>query len=156
MEVFKDIKSNPDYQISNLGRVWSKKSNRYLKPQKDNCGYLRIQLYMGNGKVRTEKVHRLVAIAFIDNPNNLPEVNHINHIRDDNRVENLEWVDHKENCEKMQRVKQVGKYDREGNLLEIFDTLTQAAKAEGTTSSNILALMKRKPQKIRKYLWKYI
>ena len=56
---------------------------------------------MGNGKVRTEKVHRLVAIAFIDNPNNLPEVNHINHIRDDNRVENLEWVDHKENCEKM-------------------------------------------------------
>ena len=156
MEVFKDIKSNPDYQISNLGRVWSKKSNRYLKPQKDNCGYLRIQLYMGNGKVRTEKVHRLVAIAFIDNPNNLPEVNHINHIRDDNRVENLEWVDHKENCEKMQKVKQVGKYDREGNLLEIFDTLTQAAKAEGTTSSNILALMKRKPQKIRKYLWKYI
>lgn len=155
MEVFKDIKSNPDYQISNLGRVWSKKSNRYLKPQKDNCGYLRIQLYMGNGKVRTEKVHRLVAIAFIDNPNNLPEVNHINHIRDDNRVENLEWVDHKENCEKMQKVKLVGKYDREGNLLEVFDTLTQAAKAEGKTPSNILALMKGKPQKIRKYLWKY-
>lgn len=156
MEIFKDIKSNPDYQISNLGRVWSKKSNRYLKPQKDNCGYLRIQLYMGNGKVRTEKVHRLVAIAFIDNPNNLPEVNHINHIRDDNRVENLEWVNHKENCEKMQKVKQVGKYDREGNLLEVFNTLTQAAKAEGTTPSNILALIKRKPQKIRKYLWKYI
>lgn len=156
MEVFKDIKSNPNYQISNLGRVWSKKSNKYLKPQKDNCGYLRIQLYMSNGKVRTEKIHRLVAIAFIDNPNNLPEVNHINHIRDDNRAENLEWVNHKENCEKMQKVKQVAKYDREGNLLKVFNTLAQAAKAEATTPSNILALMKSKPQKTRKYLWKYI
>lgn len=155
MEVFKDIKSNPDYQISNEGRVWSKKSNRYMKLQKDACGYLRVQLYMGNGKGRTEKVHRLVAIAFIDNPDNLPEVNHINHQRDDNRVENLEWVSHKENSEKMQKVKQVGKYDREGNLLEVFDTLAQAAKAENTTPSNILALMKRKPQKTRKYLWKY-
>ena len=156
MEVFKDIKSNPDYQISNEGRVWSKKSNRYMKLQKDACGYLRVQLYMGNGKGRTEKVHRLVAIAFIDNPDNLPEVNHINHQRDDNRVENLEWVSHKENSEKMQKVRQVGKYDREGNLLETFDTLAQAAKAENTTPSNILALMKRKPQKTRKYLWKYI
>ena len=156
MEVFKDIKSNPDYQISNEGRVWSKKSNRYMKLQKDACGYLRVQLYMGNGKARTEKVHRLVAIAFIDNPDNLPEVNHINHQRDDNRVENLEWVSHKENSEKMQKVRQIGKYDREGNLLETFDTLAQAAKAENTTPSNILALMKRKPQKTRKYLWKYI
>ena len=72
-----------------------------MKLQKDACGYLRVQLYMGNGKGRTEKVHRLVAIAFIDNPDNLPEVNHINHQRDDNRVENLEWVTHKENSEKM-------------------------------------------------------
>lgn len=156
MEVFKDIKSNPDYQISNEGRVWSKKSNRYMKPLRDTDGYLRIRLSMGNGKARTEKIHRLVAIAFIDNPNGLPEVNHINHQRDDNRVDNLEWVSHKENSEKIQKVRQVGKYDREGNLLETFDTLAQAAKAENTTPSNILALMKRKPQKTRKYLWKYI
>lgn len=156
MEVFKDIKSNPSYQISNFGRVWSKKSNRCLKPQKDNCGYLRIQLYSGNGQVRTEKVHRLVAIAFLDNPNNLPEVNHINHIRDDNRVENLEWVSHKTNCEKMSDIRKVGKFDREGNLLEVFDTLSQAAASQNVKPNVILAYMKSKPQKTRKFLWKYI
>ena len=156
MEIFKDIKSNTDYQISNLGRVWSKKSNRYMKPQKDTCGYMRVQLYMGNGKARTEKVHRLVALAFIDNPDNLPEVNHINHIRDDNRVENLEWVTHKENSEKTRKVKQVGKFDRDGNLLEVYETLAKAAKAENTTPSNILSHINSKPQKTRKYLWKYL
>ena len=156
MEIFKDIKSNTDYQISNLGRVWSKKSNRYMKPQKDACGYMRVQLYMGNGKARTEKVHRLVALAFIDNPDNLPEVNHINHIRDDNRVENLEWVTHKENSEKTRKVKQVGKFDRDGNLLEVYETLAKAAKAEHTTPSNRRSHINRKPQKTRKYLWKYL
>lgn len=156
MEIFKDIKSNTDYQISNLGRVWSKKSNRYMKPQKDTCGYMRVQLYMGNGKARTEKIHRLVALAFIDNPDNLPEVNHINHIRDDNRVENLEWVTHKENSEKTRKVKQVGKFDRDGNLLEVYETLARAAKAENTAPSNILSYINSKPQKTRKYLWKYL
>ena len=154
MEVFKDIKGYPNYQVSNLGRIWSKISQKYMKSQKDACGYLRIQLRAINGKVKTEKIHRLVAITFIDNPNNLPEVNHINHIRDDNRVDNLEWVTHKENCEKTKKVRKIGKYDRDGNLIEVFDTLAQAAKAENVTPSNIYALINGKPQKNRKYLWK--
>ena len=60
-------------------------------------GYLQINLVAANGKRKKELVHRLVAITFIDNPENKPEVNHINHIRDDNRLENLEWVTHGEN-----------------------------------------------------------
>ena len=155
MEVFKDIKSNPDYQISSLGRVWSKKSNHFMKLQKDACGYLRVQLYMGNGKARTEKVHRLVAIAFLDNPNNLPEVNHINHTRDDNRVENLEWVNHQENSDKMTICKSVSKYDRDGNLIATYHSLSEAGRAENTTASHIKTLIENKPQKNRLFLWKY-
>lgn len=96
-EVWKDIKGYPGYQISNYGRVWSAKRNRYMKPVANNSGYLQIKLIAVNGKRKGELVHRLVALHFIDNPDNKPEVNHINHIRDDNRAENLEWVTKSEN-----------------------------------------------------------
>lgn len=97
MEIFKDIKGYPGYQISNQGRIWSTKTNRYLSPFHNNKGYLMINIKAANGKRKGELIHRLVALAFIDNPEGKPEVNHINHIRDDNRVENLEWVTKSEN-----------------------------------------------------------
>lgn len=126
MEIFVDIKSNPNYQISNEGKVWSKFRCKHMKTFYDRDGYLRVGLYDRNGKGRIELVHRLVAIAFIDNPDRLPEVNHKNHIRDDNRAENLEWVSHKGNCVKMQKVHKVGKFNN-NVLVKEYDTLTQAA-----------------------------
>lgn len=62
-------------------------------------GYAKVSLTAKNGKRKTEKVHRLVSLAFIDNPFGYPEVNHKNGIRNDNRVENLEWITHKANNE---------------------------------------------------------
>ena len=97
MEIFKDIKGYPEYQISNKGRIWSKYRNRYKSTWINNRGYEIVNLIAVNGKWKHESVHRLVALTFIDNPEHKPEVNHINHIRDDNRMENLEWVTHGEN-----------------------------------------------------------
>lgn len=96
-EVWKDIKGYAGYQISNQGRMWSYKRNKYLSPWKNNKGYMAINIIANNGKRKCELIHRLVALHFIDNPEGKPEVNHINHIRDDNRVENLEWVSKSEN-----------------------------------------------------------
>lgn len=91
------------YLISSDGAIVS---NNYkcsgksaeLKPARDKKGYLRTMLLDDAGKYRTVKVHRLVANAFIDNPNDLPQVNHINGIKTDNRASNLEWVTNLENA----------------------------------------------------------
>ena len=100
MEIFKDIKGYPGYQISNLGRIWSSKRQRYMKPVNNGTGYLQIKLIAANGKRKNELVHRLVALHFVDNPDGKPEVNHIDHCRQNNDATNLEWVTKSENNKK--------------------------------------------------------
>ncbi len=118
-EVFKDIVGYEGiYQISNLGNVKSlertclvrRKSNsirlvkeRILKPSKNTGGYLQVMLYSNNGATHSKGnwhlLHRLIAIAFITNPKNKREVNHVNGTKADNRLENLEWATPKENSQ---------------------------------------------------------
>lgn len=93
----KDIKGFEGlYQISDEGRVYSAYSKKYLKLRKDKDGYLLVNLYKDK-KQYTKKVHRLVAEAFIDNPEGKKEVNHIDCQRDNNCVSNLEWMTHRDN-----------------------------------------------------------
>ena len=78
------------YQISNLGNIRNKNTNRILKQSTNAKGYKIITLHINKKRV-TYRVHRLVAEAFIPNPNNYPVINHKNGNKMDNRVENLEW-----------------------------------------------------------------
>lgn len=91
-----DIKGFEDYQITDDGRVWSKKTNKWLKTLVNSKGYLFIHLCNG-GLVQNKLMHRLVAETFIDNPDNKPCIDHINTVKTDNRVENLRWCTNKEN-----------------------------------------------------------
>lgn len=96
-EIWKDVIGYEDYfQISNLGRLFSKRRNKILKCRVTKSGYEEIHTYV-NKKSVFFKIHRLVAIAFIDNPENKPEVNHIDCDKLNNKVDNLEWVTGSEN-----------------------------------------------------------
>lgn len=113
-EKWKAIKDFEDYEVSDMGTVRrrlpgkSTKVGRILKPMPDKNGYLTIRVTKaGEEKKHTLKVHRLVAQAFIPNPDNLPEVNHTG-ANDDNRAKKLEWISRPDHCSDISRRHQIG------------------------------------------------
>lgn len=95
MEEYKEIKGFEDYQVSNYGNVKSLITNRILRPSKTN-NYYKVTLCK-NGEIYYKRVNRLVAEAFIPNPDNLPCVNHKDENKFNNHVDNLEWCDYQYN-----------------------------------------------------------
>ncbi len=96
-----EIKNFPNYFVNELGQVKSgpkktRKGFRLLKPMNENTNYTTVDLCK-DGKIVRKLIHRIVAEAFLPNPENKPQVNHINGIKSDNRLENLEWVTRSEN-----------------------------------------------------------
>lgn len=132
-EIWKDITNYEGlYQVSNLGRVKSLPRNttkgRLLSPNSNGKGYLTVYLSK-EGKKRRFYIHKLVATAFLQNQENLPEVDHVNGNRSDNRSSNLQWISHVENLRKKETGIMIPKRVVCLETGEIFETVTAAAKA---------------------------
>lgn len=97
-EQIKQIENFPQYYITSFGRVWSKNSNRWLKPTVSQRGSHKREI-VSLGRNNSFYIHRLVAKAFIPNPNNFEEVDHIDTDGLNNKVENLRWVTHEKNMD---------------------------------------------------------
>lgn len=177
--VFKDVVGFEDhYYVDNLGNVYSKdrfhrtNNNGFyrkgikIKPSKTKRGYLQVCLSV-NGKYYSRKVHRLVAEAFIPNPNNLQEVNHKNEDKTDNRVSNLEWCTREynmnygnihyklsENSDARNRVKPILKLDLNDNILCEYSSIISVAK-DGYDPSFIVKVCKGKKDSAYGFKWKY-
>ena len=186
IEVWKDVLNYEGiYIISSKGRVKSldrydsggrKRTGKILSAGNNKEGYKLVTLAK-NGKLKTFKVHRLVAEAFIPNPDNKPEVDHINTIRYDNRAENLRWVTRKENESNEttknhrsenfkgrilseEHKKKIGKAN--GKLVycveldKVFESTSEASRQLGINKRNIASVCRGERNKAGGYHWKYV
>lgn len=184
-EEWKDIEGYEGlYQISNLGRVKSLEriverigKGKILVNERirnvTNCrGYLQVKLFK-NKKYRMFFVHRLVAQAFIPNPNNYPEVNHKDENKENNRVDNLEWCTTEYNCNygtrnertsanmkgvhinRKDQSKEVIQYDLDGNEIDRFPSIGELKRLFNYADSNIISCCKGKHKTAYGYIWRY-
>lgn len=153
-EVWRPVKGMEGfYEVSDLGRVRGIPrmgcDGRIRKPYLSQKGYHVVSLCQGSRHLM-RKVHRLVAEAFIPNESNLPEINHLDECRTNNRADNLEWCTHKDNLNygshnarngKSRGVK-IAQFSKDGDLIATYDSAYEATRATGILASHIRECVK--------------
>ena len=176
MEIWKDISGyDGKYQVSNFGNVrsFSKwKNGELLRPGISKTGYYFVNLVrFGREKIDCHRVHRLVAKSFLENPNDLPEVNHIDGNKLNNRVENLEWCSRERNIQhaygsglipirtgkRNSLSKVVIQKTKSGDFVKEWDSVADINRTLGYSINSIVCCCNKKPKYNTAYgfLWEY-
>lgn len=174
-EIWNDIPGFKNYQAGSLGNIRSIgfigdiryknitiRNGRVLKPWIGASGYRQVNLCVG-GIVKTKKVARLVSLAFLPNPHNLPEVNHKNECITDDSVGNLEWCTRDYNLHYGTRCQRIGKacakmvaqYTLDGKLVYVWESLHEIERRLNYQYQNIWKCCVGRRDKAHGYQWKY-
>lgn len=176
-EIWKTIDGFENYQISSLCRVKSKgneysRKEKILKPIQTTVGYLAVNLY-SKGKVKQRNIHRLFSLYFMPNPENKPQINHKDGIKDNCTPENLEWATQAENTlhaysknliskpnlgksgKESRMSKPVFKCDLSGNIISKYDSMTLATIDTGIDTGSISRCCQHKVNKTKNFKWEY-
>ena len=152
----KDVKGyEGQYAVTSCGKVWSYKSQKFLKPWMNQGGYLLVTLSKG-GKTKNHRIHRLVAEAYIPNPEEKPQVNHLDENKQNNSINNLEWATSEENNKYGTRLQRIRKKIYCVELDREFDSLLEAATELGIYQGNISAAARGRIKTTGGYHWRYI
>ena len=155
------------YEVSNFGRVRSLNYHRsgkqkILKPLVQTKGYLGFTLYK-NGCRKQHKLHRIVAEAFIPNTDNLPQINHKDEDKTNNRVDNLEWCDNKYNCNYGNRTersavshcRKINQYKLNGQYIKTWSSMKDIQLELGFYNSRISECCHNKCKSAYGFIWRY-
>ena len=161
VETFVEIEGFENYEVSNLGKVRNIKSGRIIKPQLTHNGYL-VHALCENNKRKNLYLHRIIATAFIDNPGEKPQVNHIDENKLNNDLSNLEWCTERENLIHGTRTKRVAEklsqkviqLDLNDNILNVFKSMGQAERETGVPRSGISACCNGKRKSAGRFKWR--
>ena len=154
----KDIKNYEGlYAITSCGKVWSYRRKKFLKSATEKNGYLRVDLSK-DGEGKSFLIHRLVAEAYIPNPNNYETVDHIDFDKTNNCVNNLQWMSRSENCRKKRDSRRLGrpKPVRCIELNTIYPSAAEAARCLNIDSSLISRVCRGERRRTGGYHWEYV
>lgn len=129
------------YKVTSCGKIWSVRYNRFLKPAGGKGNYQMV-LLQANGKKENDYIHRIVAKAYIPNPNNWPEVNHMDEVKDNNSVSNLEWCTKQYNLAYGNRSGKCSLKVKCVETGEVFSSLHAAGKAKKVDATNLSSLLR--------------
>lgn len=158
-EIWKEIVGFESlYAVSNRGRVMNLETGKVLKNRSNNHGYVIVALHKGNGtKPKNCTVHRLVAEAFIPNPLNLPQVDHVDENKGNNDVSNLRWVTASQNTRHSahQYSCKINQLSLDGKFIKTWESGIQIERELGFANNNIIQCCKGKYKQAYGYRWQY-